>query len=74
MDMKAKKKLFSGKESFGEELKEAKAIKAGKISPKEYAQMESKEPAPKMKKMAGGGQVMRGTGCATKGTKYSGPY
>jgi len=34
------KKLFKGKESKAEELKEAKAIKSGKISPEQYAKGE----------------------------------
>lgn len=50
------KQLFGGKETYGEELKEAKAIKSGKISPQQYARGEQKEEAGmKMKKMAGGG-------------------
>ena len=52
------KKLFGGKETYGEELKEAKAIKSGKISPQQYARGEQKEEAGmKMKKMAMGGGV-----------------
>ena len=39
----ALKKLFKGKETYGEELKEAKAIKSGKISPQEYAKGEKME-------------------------------
>jgi hypothetical protein len=46
------KSLFKGKESMGEELKEAKAIKSGKITPMQYAKGEKSEP---MKKMAKGG-------------------
>jgi hypothetical protein len=46
------KKLFKGKESVGEELKEAKAIKSGKITPMQYAKGEKSEP---VKKMAAGG-------------------
>ena len=50
------KKLFGGKETYGEELKEAKAIKSGKITPQQYARGEQKEEAGmKMKKMAMGG-------------------
>lgn len=64
------KSLFKGKESYGEELKEAKAIKSGKITPKEYAKGEGMESEKAMKK--GGkcyakGGVTRGDGCATKG-------
>jgi hypothetical protein len=46
------KGLFGGKESMSEELKEAKAIKSGKITPMQYAKGEKSEP---MKKMAKGG-------------------
>lgn len=50
------KKLFGGKETYAEELKEAKAIKSGKISPQQYARGEQKEEAGmKMKKMSMGG-------------------
>lgn len=44
------KKLFKGKESYSEELKEGKAIKSGKISPEQYAKGEEME-----KKMGKGG-------------------
>ena len=47
------KKLFKGKDTKAEELKEAKAIKSGKITPKEYAQGEEME-----KKMKKGGKCM----------------
>jgi hypothetical protein len=65
--------LFKGKESYKEELNEAKAVKSGKITPKQYAMGEKKEDSAKMKKFAAGGSV-RGTGCATKGKKFSGVY
>ena len=64
------KKLFGGKETYKEEMKEAKAIKSGKITPREYAMGEESEK--KMKKggktkcMAKGG-VTRADGCVTKG-------
>ena len=63
------KKLFKGKETYGEELKEAKAIKSGKITPQQYAKGEESEK--KMKKggcckMAKGG-VTRADGCVKKG-------
>jgi hypothetical protein len=65
------KKLFKGKESVKEELKEAKAIKSGKITPMEYAKGEKSEP---MKKMKAGGKCYRvggfvkaADGVATKG-------
>lgn len=48
----ATSKLFKGKESFKEELAEAKAIKSGKISPVQYAKGEEGE-----KKMARGGGI-----------------
>jgi hypothetical protein len=37
------KSLFKGKESMGEELKEAKAIKSGKMTPMQYAKGEKSE-------------------------------
>ena len=37
------KKLFKGKETYGEELKEAKALKSGKISSKEFVKGEKSE-------------------------------
>ena len=56
------KKLFKGKETVSEELKEAKAIKSGKITPMQYAKGEKSEP---MKKMKSGGSCMK-TGGAVK--------
>ena len=58
------KSLFKGKESMSEELKEAKAIKSGKITPMQYAKGEKSEP---MKKMAKGGFVRSADGIASKG-------
>ena len=54
--------LFKGKESMKEELKEAKAIKSGKITPMQYAKGEKSEDAKKKgnpfaKKFAAGGVV-----------------
>ena len=43
MATKEMKKLFKGKETYAEELKEAKAIKSGKITPQEYAKGEKME-------------------------------
>jgi len=71
------KKLFKGKETYKEELKEGKAIKSGKITPEQYAKGEEMEKkmkkggCAKMKKggctkMAKGG-VTRADGCVTKG-------
>jgi phage/plasmid primase-like uncharacterized protein len=64
------KKLFKGKETYSEELKEGKAIKSGKLTPQQYAKGEKMEDSKKMKKggkcMAKGG-VTRGDGCVTKG-------
>ena len=48
------KSLFKGKESYGEEMKEAKAIKSGKITPKQYAMGEKSE-----EKMKKGGMPMK---------------
>jgi len=48
----AAKALFKGKETYSEELKEAKAIKSGKITPQQYARGEKSE-----EKMARGGAV-----------------
>lgn len=39
----ALKKLFKGKETMAEEMKEARALKSGKISLKEYAKGEKAE-------------------------------
>ena len=65
------KKLFKGKESVGEELKEAKAIKSGKITPMQYAKGEKSEPMKKMKAggkcYRAGGFVKAADGVATKG-------
>lgn len=65
------KKLFKGKDSRGEELAEAKAIKSGKISPQQYAAGEKREDKMKGKGFAAGGMI-RGTGAATKGNKWKG--
>ncbi len=43
-------KLFKGKDTYAEEVKEAKAIKSGKITPQEYAKGEKMEEAKGMKK------------------------
>lgn len=47
-----------------------------KKAPKDMLKHEMAEHASmkKTKKMAGGGSVMRGTGCATRGKKFSGQY
>jgi hypothetical protein len=64
------KKLFKGKETYSEELKEGKAIKSGKLTPQQYAKGERMEDKKKMK--SGGscyakGGVTRADGCVTKG-------
>jgi hypothetical protein len=51
------KKIFKGKETYKEELKEGKAIKSGKISPEQYAKGEAME-----KKMKKGGKCYAGGG------------
>ena len=58
------KKLFGGKETYAEELKEAKAIKSGKISPQQYARGEQKEEAgmKKAKSYAYGGPMVAAPG------------
>jgi len=38
-----KKSLFGGKETYSEELKEAKALRSGKISPREFVKGEKSE-------------------------------
>ena len=61
-------KLFKGKETFSEELKEAKAIKSGKITPMQYARGEESEKEVKVKMKKGGCVSMcRGGGIETKG-------
>ncbi len=52
------KGLFGAKESMGEELKEAKAIKSGKITPMQYAKGEKSEG---VHKMAKGGMTKMGS-------------
>jgi hypothetical protein len=68
--VKALNKLFKGKDTYKEELKEGKAIKSGKLTPQQYAKGEKMEDSKKMKDggkcMAKGG-VTRADGCATKG-------
>ena len=65
------KKMFKGKESVSEELKEAKAIKSGKITSMQYAKGEKSEPMKKMKAggkcYRAGGFVKAADGVATKG-------
>jgi hypothetical protein len=68
--MKKPMALFKGKDTKGEELKEAQAIKSGKITPKQYAAGEKHEDAMKKPRFAAGGLVGRGQGEArTKRTK-----
>ncbi len=55
--MKKPMSLFKGKDTKNEELKEAKAIKSGKITPQQYAAGEKHEDKMKLKKMAAGGKV-----------------
>lgn len=54
------KKLFRGKDTVGEELKEAKAIKSGKITPMQYAKGEKMEKPEKseMRKFAKAGSTL----------------
>lgn len=80
--MKGKGKMFAGKESMAEEMAEAKAVKSGKISPKQYAMREKAEEGKgmkcggKVKKMAKGsskgyasGGAVKGAGMTMKGLK-----
>ena len=67
MATKEMKKLFKGKETYSEELKEAKAIKSGKITPQEYAKGEKMEGHCGGGKMRAGGFVRAADGCVTKG-------
>lgn len=66
-----KKKLFGGKETYAEELKEAKAIKSGKITPQEYAKGEKME-----EKMKGGGaaKMPKKDDMGSMGMKSGGKY
>lgn len=61
------KKLFKGKDTYAEEVKEAKAIKSGKISPAEYAKGEKMEEAKKMKCGGGVKKYARGGGIEVRG-------
>ena len=60
--MATAKKLFKGKETYKEELAEAKAIKSGKITPQQYAKGEQSEKELPMKKMTKGGIAKSGMG------------
>jgi hypothetical protein len=64
------KKLFKGKETKSEELKEAKAIKSGKITPEEYASGEKSEGVHKMKD---GGSCYKEGGSVKKAPSASKP-
>lgn len=44
------KSLFKGKDNYAEEVREAKAIKSGKITPAQYARGEKMEDARKARK------------------------
>jgi hypothetical protein len=70
----ATKKLFGGKESYKEELAEAKAIKSGKITPQQYARGEKSEGETSMKKMAKGGSAGNGITSAKMGAVKSGGF
>ena len=63
-------KLFKGKDTFKEELNEAKAIKSGKISPAQYARGEKMEDGKKSRFATGG--TVRGTGAAIRGKGFKG--
>lgn len=55
--------LFKGKETMSEELKEAKAIKSGKITPMQYAKGEKAETAKKKAPMKPMKPMKRGGKC-----------
>jgi hypothetical protein len=62
--------IFRGKETYGEELKEAKAIKSGKLTPQQYAKGEKSEEKMKkgsMAKFAKGGFTGSADGIAQRG-------
>jgi len=59
------KKLFKGKDTYSEELKEGKAIKSGKLTPQQYAKGEKMEDSKKMK--AGDKKMKAGGKCMAKG-------
>ena len=61
------KKLFKGKDTKSEELKEAKAIKSGKITPMQYAKGEKMEDTKKMRCGGAVKKMARGGGIETKG-------
>lgn len=63
------KNLFKGKEDYAEEVKEAKAIKSGKITPAQYAKGEKMEEAKKGMKKGGMCKPMKKGGMARKGCK-----
>lgn len=62
--MKNPMSLFKGKDNRSEELKEARAIKSGKISLEQYAAGEKREDAMKAKKKFAAGGKVRGWGKA----------
>lgn len=62
--MKKPMSLFKGKDTKSEELKEAQAIKSGKITPQQYAAGEKREDAMKAKKKFAAGGKVRGWGKA----------
>ena len=62
--------LFKGKETYKEELAEGKALKSGKITPKQYAMGEKSEG---VHKMAAGGAAMDPRVSALMAARPSGP-
>ena len=60
-------KLFKGKDTYSEEVKEAKAIKSGKITPQQYAKGEKMEEAKGMKKGGACKKYARGGGIEVRG-------
>jgi len=65
-------KPFAGKETYAEELAEAREVKSGKISPQKFARNEVKEERG-MKKMASGGTAVAKGGAGMGSTVKKGP-
>ena len=69
--MKNPMSLFKGKDNYAEEIKEARAIKSGRISPEDYAKGEKKEESMKGAKGYATGGIVRGAGAAQRGKRFT---
>jgi hypothetical protein len=67
------KKLFKGKETYKEELKEGRAIKSGKITPEQYAKGEEMEKSKPKGYKAGGAIRMANGGLNPRMSRGFGP-